>query len=462
MKKRKNTNATESWLEGLPSACASYLDGHAVEEVEIVIPDLAGTSRGKAMLARKFRPDETYFLPISLFYQTISGEYVDMDITNQWLERDVVLVPDLSTASAVPWAGVPTLQVICDMKEREGGALEIAPRNVLRRVLDLYDALDLKPVVAPELEFYLTKQNVDPNEPIEPPIGRTGRKGFGRQVYSMAAVDEYGPVIDTVYDFAEEQGLQIDTVIQEGGAGQIEINLQHGDPMNLADQVFYFKRTIREAALKHAVFATFMAKPMRDEPGSAMHLHQSIIHKKTGKNIFSNDDGTPSDAFYHFIGGSQKYLHQAVPLLAPYVNSYRRITIEGQSAPANLEWAADNRTTGLRMPHSGPDARRVENRVIGMDCNPYLAIATSLACGLLGMRNKIAPREEAVNEVFEVADPLPSGLNAALALFEEADEIWEVLGPEFCKLYLDIKRAENEEYQREISPWERRHLLLHV
>ncbi len=462
MKKRKHTNATEAWLDHLPAACASYLDGQAVEEVEIVIPDLAGTSRGKAMLARKFRPDETYFLPISLFYQTISGEYVDMDITNQWLERDVVLVPDLSTASAVPWAGVPTLQVICDMKEREDGALEIAPRTVLRRVLDSYDTLGLKAVVAPELEFYLTKQNVDPNEPIEPPVGRTGRKGFGRQVYSMAAVDEYGPVIDTVYDFAEEQGLQIDTVIQEGGAGQIEINLQHGDPMNLADQVFYFKRTIREAALKHEVFATFMAKPMRDEPGSAMHLHQSIIHKKTGKNIFSNEDGTPSDAFYHFIGGSQKYLNQAVPLLAPYVNSYRRITIDGQSAPANLEWAADNRTTGLRIPHSGPDARRVENRVIGMDCNPYLAIAASLACGLLGMRNKIDPRSEAVDEVFEVDNPLPGSLIAALALFEEADEIWDVLGPEFCKLYLDIKRAENEEYQREISPWERRHLLLHV
>ncbi len=462
MKKRKHTNATEAWLDHLPAACASYLDGQAVEEVEIVIPDLAGTSRGKAMLARKFRPDETYFLPISLFYQTISGEYVDMDITNQWLERDVVLVPDLSTASAVPWAGVPTLQVICDMKERESGALEIAPRTVLRRVLDLYDALGLKAVVAPELEFYLTKQNVDPNEPIEPPVGRTGRKGFGRQVYSMAAVDEYGPVIDTVYDFAEEQGLQIDTVIQEGGAGQIEINLQHGDPMNLADQVFYFKRTIREAALKHEVFATFMAKPMRDEPGSAMHLHQSIIHKETGKNIFSNEDGTPADAFYQFIGGSQKYLNEAVPLLAPYVNSYRRITIDGQSAPANLEWAADNRTTGLRIPHSGPDARRVENRVIGMDCNPYLAIAASLACGLLGMRNKIDPRDEAVDEVFEVDNPLPGSLIAALALFEEANEIWDVLGPEFCKLYLDIKRAENEEYQREISPWERRHLLLHV
>ncbi|WP_380058158.1 glutamine synthetase family protein [Falsihalocynthiibacter sp. SS001] len=462
MAKRKKTKKPESWVDALPSAFLDYLDDQTLDEVECIIPDLVGTSRGKAMPANKFTPEETLYLPISLFYQTISGEYVDMEIENQWLERDILLVPDMSTASAAPWAGEPTLQVICDMKTRAGEDLEIAPRNVLRNILAKYDELGLSPVVAPELEFYLAKPNVDPNEPIEPPIGRTGRKSVGRQVFSMSAVDEYGPVIDTIYDYAEEQGLQIDTVIQEGGAGQIEINLQHGNPLQLADQVFYFKRTIREAALKNGVFATFMAKPIRDEPGSAMHLHQSIVDKKTGQNIFSNKDGSPSDKFYHFLGGSQKYLMQAVPLLAPYINSYRRITVDGQSAPANVEWAADNRTTGLRVPHSPPSARRVENRVIGMDCNPYLAIAASLACGLLGMKNKIEPRAEARNEVWDTEDRLPPSLNAALDLFEDAPEIWDILGKEFCQLYLDIKRAENEEYQREISPWERQHLLLNV
>ncbi|MEY8097804.1 glutamine synthetase family protein [Falsihalocynthiibacter sp. S25ZX9] len=462
MSKIRKIKKTESWADSLPTAFLEYLDGRSIDEVECIIPDLVGTSRGKAMPAYKFKPDEIFYLPISLFYQTISGEFVDMEIENQWLEKDIILVPDMNTASAAPWAGEPTLQIICDMKTREGADLEVAPRNVLRRVLKLYDELGLKPVVAPEIEFYLAKPNVDPNEPIEPPIGRTGRKSAGRQVFSMSAVDEYGPVIDTIYDFAEAQGLQIDTVIQEGGAGQIEINLQHGDPLLLADQVFYFKRTIREAALLNGIFATFMAKPMRDEPGSAMHLHQSIVDKETGKNIFSNEDGSATEKFYHFIGGSQKYLMQSVPLLAPYINSYRRITVEGQSAPANLEWAADNRTTGLRVPHSSPEGRRLENRVIGMDCNPYLAIATSLACGLLGMKNKIEPRAEARNEVWETDDRLPPSLNAALDIFADAKEVWEILGPEFCQLYLDIKLAENEEYQREISPWERQHLLLNV
>ncbi len=458
MTSEKNSN----WAKSLPKAFIDYQSGRRIEEVECIIPDLAGMSRGKSMPLYKFTPDQTFFLPISLFYQTITGEYVDMEeIENQWTEFDIVLKPDMATASAVPWAEDVSLQVIADLEMRDGTPLAIAPRTVLRRVLDMYRAKGWSPVVAPELEFYLTKPNIDPNEPIEPPVGRTGRRGAGRQAFSMVAVDEYGPVIDTIYDYAEAQGLAIDTLIQEGGAGQIEINLLHGEPMVLADQVFYFKRAIREAALKNGTFATFMAKPMRDEPGSSMHVHQSIVDTKTGNNIFSKADGSPTDAFYHFIGGSQKHLKSTVPLLAPFVNSYRRF-VAGMSAPRNLEWASDNRTTGLRIPVSPPEARRVENRVIGMDCNPYLALAASLACGYLGMINKIKPRDEAQGEIYDDGDVLPRNLDEALDGFEKDAELRDILGQEFCLLYSAIKRAEIEEFQREISPWERQHLLLNV
>ena len=451
-----------SWQSTLSAEFANYAGDAKIDGVECIIPDLVGTSRGKAMPAAKFDPDAEMALPISLFYQTISGEFVDLDIPDQWLEKDILLRADMATACAIPWADDVSMQVICDMFNRDGTPLDIAPRNVLKQVIAAYAAKGWKPVVAPELEFYLTKPNLDPNDPIEPPVGRTGREVPSRQVFSMVAVDEYGPVIDTIYDYAEAQGLSIDTLIQEGGAGQIEINLMHGDPLHLADQVFYFKRTIREAALKNDVFATFMAKPKRDEPGSAMHVHQSIVDIATGQNIFSADDGSETDLFRWFIGGSQKYLMQIVPLLAPYVNSYRRITVEGQSAPANLEWATDNRTTGLRVPHSSPAARRLENRVIGMDCNPYIAIAASLACGYLGMLNKIEPRAEAKKEVWEADVPLPASLREALEQFDNATDIRAVIGEEFCHLFAGIKQAENEEYQREISPWERQHLLLNV
>lgn len=412
----------------------------------------------------KFDPDGRYHLPISLFYQTITGEWVDMDdIPDQWVETDIILCPDLSTAAAAPWSDEDvTMQVICNLQTRSGEVLELAPRNVLRRVLDRYEARGWQPIVAPELEFYLTKPNVDPNEPIEPPIGRTGRRGTGRQAFSMVAVDEYGPVIDTIYDYAEAQGLAIDTLIQEGGAGQIEINLLHGHPMELADQVFYFKRTIREAALKNGTFATFMAKPMRDEPGSAMHIHQSVLDKATGRNIFTDAEGNETAAFRHFIGGSQAYIAKVMPLLAPYINSYRRLS-GGLSAPTNLEWAADNRTTGLRIPISSPEARRVENRIIGIDANPYLAIAGSLAAGYLGMIEELEPSEPAKGEVWtDDRHTLPEGAYEALTLFEEATAVREVLGESFCALYAAVKTAELDEFRREISPWEREHLMLNV
>jgi len=456
------SDPASNWQDTLPEAFRLYQNGRRFEEVECIIPDLVGMSRGKAMPAFKFSPDSRFFLPISIFYQTITGEYVDMDIANQWIEPDVTLKPDMATASAAPWAEDATMQVINDLETREGEPLAVAPRNVLKRVLGFYRDRGWVPIVAPELEFYLTKPNIDPNEPIEPPIGRTGRRGAGRQVYSMVAVDEYGPVIDTIYDFAEAQGLSIDTLIHEGGAGQIEINLLHGDPLALADQVFYFKRAIREAALKHGTFATFMAKPMRDEPGSAMHIHQSVTDAGTGENIFSNADGSPSDAFFHFIGGAQKHMMSVVPLLAPYVNSYRRFA-GGMSAPANLEWAADNRTTGLRIPNSSASARRVENRVIGIDANPYLAIAASLASGYLGMTDATEPRPTATGEVYADGAVLPRNLAEALDGFEQKDApVRELLGEEFCQLYAAIKKAELEEFRHEISPWEREHLLLNV
>jgi glutamine synthetase len=385
-----------------------------------------------------------------------------MDIDNQWAEGDLVLRPDMSTAKAVPWAKEPTLQVIHDLYSQDGIPVSLAPRQVLKNVVRLYADKGWEPVVAPELEFYLIKPNTDPNEPIEAPVGRTGRRRTSRQSYSMSAVDDYGPVIDTIYQFAEDAGLAIDTVIQEDGAGQVEINLCHGDPLLLADQAFYFKRIIREAALNHDMFATFMAKPMRDEPGSAMHVHQSVVDVGTGNNLFSNADGTESEYFRHFIGGSQHYLPRAMPLIAPYVNSYRRFRDDESSAPTNAAWGYDNRATGLRVPNSNPANRRIENRVVGVDANPYLAIAVGLACGYLGMLNRIAPGPAEPGEPDEDGFSIPLTLDEALTIFEGAAELHAVLGEHFCMIFDEIKREEMRLFHREISPWEREHLLLNV
>ena len=216
--------------------------------------------------------------------------------------------------------------------------------------------------------------------PLTPPIGRSGRAETVRRAYSIDAVNEFDPLFEDVYDYCKAMELDVDTLIHEVGAGQMEINFLHGDPLLLADQTFFFKRTMRETALRHDMYATFMAKPMEGEPGSAMHIHQSLIETETGRNIFSNPDGSPSKIFNHYLAGLQKYMPAGMALFAPYVNSYRRIVRHG-AAPINVQWGHDNRTVGFRIPGATPENRRVENRVIGADANPYLAIAVTLACG---------------------------------------------------------------------------------
>jgi len=449
------------WITGLPDAAQSYLEGRRLDEVECVISDLPGIARGKAVPASKFARQTHFYLPDSIFYQTITGDWGEAAGAEGFIERDMTLVPDMNTATAAPWTADWTLQVIHDAQERDGTPIPFAPRNVLKRVVGLVRDMGFEPVVAPEMEFFLVARNIDPAKDIAPMIGRSGRPAAARQAYSMTAVDEFGPVIDDIYDFAEAQGFEIDGITQEGGAGQLEINLRHGDPVKLADEVFYFKRLIREAALRHDCFATFMAKPIADEPGSAMHIHHSLIDRETGRNAFAGPQGGETDVFYHFIGGLQKHMPEALAVMAPYVNSYRRF-VKDHAAPINLEWGRDNRTTGIRVPLSSPQSRRVENRIAGMDCNPYLAIAASLACGYLGMRDEVRPSKQFRGDAYEGEGDIPRVLGQALDLFDDAKALHDVLGPEFARVYGIVKRAEYDEFLQVISPWEREHLLLNV
>ncbi|KAF0677000.1 glutamine synthetase family protein [Profundibacterium mesophilum] len=448
------------WTAAIPQAARSYLQGGRLDEVECIVSDLPGIARGKAMPGTKFAAQTRFYLPNSIFYQTITGGWAEAAGAEGFTEPDMILTPDYATATAAPWAKDRTLQVIHDLSARDGRPVPVAPRNVLKRVVEAYAARGLTPIVAPEMEFYLVAPNTDPASAIQPMIGRSGRPAAARQAYSLSAVDEYGPVIDDIYDFAETMGFEIDAITQEGGAGQVEINLRRGDPVKLADEVFHFKRLIREAALRHDCYATFMAKPIEGEPGSAMHIHHSVLDE-AGANIFSARDGTETAEFMHFIGGLQAHLPSAIAVLAPYVNSYRRY-VRDHAAPVNLEWGRDNRTTGLRIPLSDPAARRVENRLAGMDCNPYLGIAASLACGLLGLTERRGPAAECIGDAYAAPAATPTGLSDAIGQFSRATALHALLGPEFARVYAIVKTTEYDEFLHVISPWERQHLLLTV
>ncbi|PZX18297.1 glutamine synthetase [Palleronia aestuarii] len=448
------------WLDQIPDAARAYLEGRRLDEVECIVSDLPGIARGKAMPAPKFARQSRFFLPRTIFHQTITGVWAKVPIPESRTEPDMILTPDYATATAAPWTADTTLQVIHDMTLQNGQPVPAAPRNVLKRVIAAYKSKGWTPVVAPEMEFYLVARNTDPAIEITPMTGRTGRPAAARQAYSLSAVDEYGSVIDDLYDFAEAQGFEIDGITQEGGAGQLEINLRHGNPVKLADEVFFFKRLIREAALRHNCFATFMAKPIEGEPGSSMHIHHSVLDK-AGRNIFSGPNGEETDEFRHFIGGLQTYLPAVIALLAPYVNSYRRY-VKDFAAPVNLEWGRDNRTAGLRIPVAGPEARRVENRIAGMDCNPYLGIAASLACGYLGMTERVEPAPERSEDAYTVDRAIPRSLYDALQLLDASAPIQKLLGEEFAQVYSVVKTTEHDEYLQVISPWEREHLLINV
>ncbi len=440
-----------------------WLDARGITEIECLVPDLTGVARGKILPRERFTADRGMRLPESTVAMGVTGEQPSCEDYNSVIsttDQDMHLRPDPRTVRIVPWATDPTAQVIHDCYDRNGSLVPFAPRSVLRRVCDLFAKEGLTPIVAPELEFYLVARNTDPDMPLRPPVGRSGRSETSRQAYSIDAVNEFDPLFEEVYEYCERMGLNADTLIHEIGAGQMEINFFHSHPLQLADEVFFFKRMVREVALRHDMFATFMAKPIAGEPGSAMHVHQSVVDTE-GNNIFSDANGEPSQAFLWFIGGLQRYIPAATALFAPYVNSYRRLE-RFTAAPINIQWGNDNRTVGIRVPVSVPQARRIENRVIGADANPYVALSATLACGYLGMKNKIAPRPECVGDAYLGAYELPRSLGEALEELRAEKDLAGVLGDSFITVYTSIKETEYTEFMKVISPWEREHLLLHV
>ena len=428
-----------------------------IEDVEAFVPDMAGSARGKVMPAPKFGQGQMK-MPESVFAQTVSGDYVkDPDNVE---DRDMLLVPDPHTLRPVPWAADPAASVFLDCYHRDGTAVAKSPRAVLRHVLGKYEARGWAPVVAPEVEFYLLSPHSDPNQEAEPPEGRLGWTEGANQPYSIDTMNDFDPFINEVYAFCEAQGINIDTISQEMGPAQFELNFLHGHPVDLADQVFLFKRTVREAAIRHKMHATFLAKPMEGEAGSALHVHQSVVDKN-GNNVFSNADGSPSDLFRGFLGGMQRYMNEALLVFAPYVNSYRRF-MDPDSSPVNLAWAIDNRTVGLRVPDASPEARRIENRLAGADVNPYLVIAASLACGYLGMVEGIEPTEATEGSAYGQDYGLHKHIYSAVDALRASDAMRDMLGNSFVDLYTALKDAEYEEFQGVITPWEREILMFNV
>ena len=448
----------------------NWIKENSITEVECLVPDLGGIARGKILPSNKFlkgMENDSHRLPQSVFIQTISGGYAneEEDLPNDVYnptDIDVILRPDFNTIRNVPWYEDPTAQVICDAVNLNGSTVINSSRSVLKKIIKQFNDLGYQPIVSPEVEFYLVKPNPDSDYPLEVPIGQSGREEKGKQAFGIDAVNEFDNLFEDVYNYCEQQNIEIDTINHESGSAQMEINFQHGDPLELADQVFLFKRTLRQAAIKHKLYATFMAKPIENQPGSSLHLHQSLLNTKNKKNVFFNKKNTISNLMKNYIGGLQEFTPKLMPIHAPNINSYRRL-FATWDAPRNTNWGIGNRSCGFRIPSNEEYSMRIENRISGSDTNPYLVIAANLAAGYLGIKNKIKPSTETKKSVFgQKQSSLPTTMEEAISLFEKDEQINEVFNQKFVRTIAAIRKVENQAYLKVISSWEREFLLLNV
>jgi glutamine synthetase len=223
-----------------------FLRGHGIHEVECVITDMTGIARGKILPKDLFLGADHMRLPKSVLLNTVNGEQPNNAPYVGSTDPDMVCVPDPATMRVVPWAAESVALVIHDCQNFDGTPVELAPRNVLRRVLARYAERGWRPVVAPEMEFYLVARNANPHEPLSPPMGRSGMTELGRQSYSIDAVNDFDPFFLELSAFCKAHELGVETLIHEAGAGQMEINFAHGDALELADRAFLFKRAVRE------------------------------------------------------------------------------------------------------------------------------------------------------------------------------------------------------------------------
>ncbi len=441
---------------------AAWIAGHGVRAGECLIPDTTGTARGKVLPVDKFLKavdGEPLYMPTSALLVCADGRYSgSVDEGFAYGDPDMRLQLALAPRRLAPSSGGHQRAVVLADACYPADALWSAlPRSVLKAAIALLAGKGWKAVVAPELEFYLTALNPDPRQEIVAPTVANGRRESAQNPYDLEALGQFEPIMRQIYEHCAISGVGSDTLSHETGSAQLEINLRHGDPLAVADQVVLFKRIVRQAASTAGVQATFMAKPIEEQAGSAMHLHVSMVDA-SGHNLFADEKGEDTPRFRHFMGGLQTYIPEIMPLFAPHVNSYRRIR-PNHSAPANVEWSHDNRSCGLRVPRSGPHARRVENRLPGADANPYLAIAATLLAGFLGTEEQRERRPEAFGNIYRAETTLPRTMAQAIDRFVACAPMRALLGEDFFQTFLRIKEREMDAFESVVTAWEREHLL---
>ncbi len=362
-----------------------------------------------------------------------------------WFPRagypDMLAMPDLETARIVPWHDRTAL-LLCDFLDRDGRAIPLSPRAVLRSVVERARSMGVEPVVGIELEFYALRET--PQSVLAKRPSQLEAVEERPSVYGVVAASRHEDFAGAVRATLQEYGLAVEACAPEAGPGQFEVNVRAAPALRAADEAFLLKSAVKEIAARHGLLATFMAKPRSDWPGSSCHLHLSL------------DDGTPA-ALRHFLGGLLEGMAELTAVFAPTPNSYRRLQPYSWAA-TTATWSVDNRSAGVRAICEGDALARVEHRQAGADANPYLAAAAALAAGLDGVRRGCEPPPPVDGDVYAFDDgavpALPGTLDAATDLLERSALARDWLGDDVVDHYVAMRRAELAAQSAAVTDWE--------
>ncbi len=457
---------TESQQVGLLSraALAEAVQRGEIETVLVAFPDLYGRLLGKRYDARYFLESAEhglhfcdYLLACDLAMDPVPGYRFA-----SWEQgyRDAWATVDWSTLRRASWLDRSAL-VLCDVRnEMTGDLVSIAPRSVLRRQIERARALDLLPMGASELEFFVFQETYDSARAKHYHDLQT----FGAYIedYHLFQGSKVEGLLGAMRQHLHLSGVPVEFSKGEWGAGQEEINIRYSDLLTMGDRTVIFKQLAREIAWQQGLAITFMAKWDEHHAGSSMHLHFSLWDKRGTRNLFAGDrplaEGLPvtaSATFRWAVGGMLAHARELALFFAPTVNSYKRYQAES-FAPTAIAWAYDNRTTGFRVVGRG-DSLRVECRIPGADANPYLAFAALLAAALDGIERQTEPSPMFAGNAYLAAElpRVPRTLPEAIAAFEGSELARAAFGEEVVEHYLHFARTEQRKFDEAVTCWER-------
>jgi glutamine synthetase len=438
---------------------AAELVTQGIDVVRVGYADLIGTERGRDILVNRFArtvADGVAFCR-SVYGTTPMGDVVDIEGGLEAGLPDVLAFPDVSTVQLVPWEkGVA--HVIADVYNPDGSPSQESPRTVLKRVIEQFADLGMRPTVGPELEFYVLERT-DKNP--------TGWQRYGEatgNVYVAGLKGDPENVLLRTLRHLSNFGLEVVAANHEFSSGQFEINLWHSEALDAADRAFRFKSAIQELARQDGKLATFMAKPFNDEGGSGFHIHFSTWDD-LGQPLF--DDSTTEDGLSKTARSAIAGVLAHAPALSavsnPTINSFKRFGPD-TLAPWLVDWGLDNRSAMVRVPPERGRASRMELRLGDASANPYLAIAGLLAAAYLGIRDELAPPEPLEGYGYDPSrsEKLPGDLETALHALEVDTEMVRILGEPFVKTFLTYKRNELERFSHWVTDWEFREYAYHL